>query len=257
MSDPASPNDSVHLDDSVHPNDSVPPGAPLPLADLGEAFRQRGLGASSGFGVRPAVIVVDFSLGFTDPASPLGAPADAPYDDALRATRTLLDALRVRELPVAFTTVSYPDGPHEAAHFLAKVPSLALLRDGSRWAQLDPRLGARPAEPVWIKRFASAFFGPPLHDWLRAQRADTLIVCGATTSGCVRATVVDGLQHGYRVIVPRSCVADRAESPHQASLFDMNAKYADVLSLEDVLAQLPSPDPAAAPPTSPTPLETP
>ncbi|GGJ82075.1 isochorismatase family protein [Deinococcus aquiradiocola] len=207
------------------------------MTDLQDTFRQRGLGASSGFGDRPGVIVVDFSRGFTDPASPLGAD----YAPQLDATRTLLDAARTRALPVAFTTVSYPDGPHEATHFLAKVPSLALLRDGSGWADLDPRLDARPDEPVWVKRFASAFFGPPLHAWLQARRVDTLIVCGATTSGCVRATVVDGLQHGYRVIVPRECVGDRAAAPHDASLFDMNAKYADVLPLAEVLTHLPPP----------------
>ncbi|WP_420597154.1 isochorismatase family protein [Deinococcus sp.] len=204
------------------------------LTDLARTFRQRGLAAAVGFGARAAAIVVDFSLGFTDPASPLGAE----YAAELEATHRLLEALREHKLPIAFTTVSYPDGPHEAQHFVAKVPSLALLRDGSRWAELDPRLGAGPQEPVWIKRFASAFFGPPLHDWLQAQRADTLIVCGATTSGCVRATAVDGLQYGYRVIVPQECVGDRAAAPHQASLFDLNAKYADVLPLAEVLSHL-------------------
>lgn len=201
---------------------------------LSDEFRRRGLGAAVGFGARPAVIVVDFSQGFTDPNSPLGSE----YARELQATRTLLDGMRARSLPVAFTTVSYPDPPHAAQHFLDKVPSLALLRDGSPWAELDERLGRRDAEPVWVKLFASSFFGPPLHHWLQQQGADTLIVCGATTSGCVRATVVDGLQHGYRVIVPRECVGDRASGPHEASLFDMNAKYADVLGLDEVLARL-------------------
>ena len=202
--------------------------------NLQEEFRRKGLGAAVGFGQRPAVIVVDFSLGFTDPACLLGSD----YSAELAATRTLLDAMRARNLPVAFTTVSYPDGPHAAQHFIDKVPSLAVLKDGSRWAEIDPSLEPQPGEPVWVKLFASSFFGPPLHAWLQQQGADTLIVCGATTSGCVRATVVDGLQYGYRVIVPRECVGDRAAGPHGASLFDMNAKYADVLSLEDVLAQL-------------------
>ncbi len=203
---------------------------------LSDEFRRRGLGAAVGFGLRPAVIVVDFSQGFTDPASPLGSD----YHAELKATRTLLDRMRAHGLPVAFTTVSYPDGPHPAQHFLDKVPSLALLKDGSLWAELDTRLGRQDAEPVWAKLFASSFFGPPLHHWLQEHRADTLIVCGATTSGCVRATVVDGLQHGYRVIVPRECVGDRASGPHEASLFDMNAKYADVLGLNEVLERLES-----------------
>ncbi|WP_407568711.1 isochorismatase family protein [Deinococcus altitudinis] len=203
--------------------------------NLQEEFRRKGLGASVGFGEKPAVVVVDFSLGFTDPVSPLGSD----YSAELSATRTLLGAMRARGLPVCFTTVSYPEGPHAAQHFIGKVPSLAVLKDGSRWAEIDPRLEVQPDEPVWVKLFASSFFGPPLHAWLQEHGADTLIVCGATTSGCVRATVVDGLQYGYRVTVPRECVGDRAAGPHQASLFDMNAKYADVLSLEHVLAQLP------------------
>lgn len=201
---------------------------------LSDEFRRRGLGAAVGFGLRPAVIVVDFSQGFTDPESPLGSD----YSAELEATWKLLDQMRARGLPVAFTTVSYPDGPHPAQHFLDKVPSLALLKDGSQWAELDAGLGRRDTEPVWAKLFASSFFGPPLHHWLQEQGADTLIVCGATTSGCVRATVVDGLQHGYRVIVPRECVGDRAAGPHEASLFDMNAKYADVLGLDEVLKRL-------------------
>ena len=201
---------------------------------LSDEFRRKGLGAAVGFGLRPAVIVVDLSQGFTDPASPLGSD----YAQELEATRTLLDTMRMHQFPVAFTTVSYPDGPHPAQYFLDKVPSLALLKDGSQWAELDPKLGVQPGEPVWVKLFASSFFGLPLHHWLQEQRADTLIVCGATTSGCVRATVVDGLQHGYRVIVPRECVGDRAAGPHEASLFDMNAKYADVLGLDEVLKRL-------------------
>ena len=201
---------------------------------LQEVFRRRGLGASVGFGARPAVIVVDYSLGFTDPASPLGSD----YSAELGCTGRLLSVMRARGLPVAFTTVSYPEGPHAAEHFLNKVPSLALLKDGDRWTEIDPRLEVQSGEPVWVKLFASSFFGPPLHTWLQSHGADTLIVCGATTSGCVRATVVDGLQYGYRVIVPRECVGDRAPGPHEASLFDINAKYADVLGLEEVLTHL-------------------
>jgi maleamate amidohydrolase len=187
-----------------------------------------------GFGRRPAAVVVDFSLGFTDPESPLGFEYGAQLD----ATRSLLDDMRTSKLPIAFTTVAYPPEPHAAEVFLSKVPSLRLLPVGSRWAELDPRLGRLDSEPLYSKLFASAFFGTELHAWLTGHAADTLIVCGATTSGCVRATAVDGLQHGYRVIVPPECVADRASGPHEANLFDIDSKYGDVTPLSEVLHHL-------------------
>lgn len=202
--------------------------------DTRSFYARRGLGARVGFGARPAAVVVDFSLGFTDPESPLGFE----YDAQLAATRQLLDAMRAKKLPIAFTTVAYPPEPHAAEIFLTKVPALRLIPTGSRWAELDPRLGRRETEPLYAKLFASAFFGTELHAFLTEHEADTLIVCGATTSGCVRATAVDGLQHGYRVIVPMECVADRAPGPHEANLFDIDSKYGDVVPLRDVLKYL-------------------
>jgi nicotinamidase-related amidase len=118
------------------------------------------------------------------------------------------------------------------------VPSLRRLRRGSRWVAIDPRLRPRRGELVIEKRYASAFFGTPLASTLHAAGVDTLIVAGCTTSGCVRASVVDGLQHGLRVIVPRECVGDRAAGPHEANLLDIDGKYGDVTSLAEVLAYL-------------------
>ncbi len=183
-------------------------------------------GGTAGFGERPAVLVVDLCLGFTDPYSPLACN----LDDVLVATRSLLDAAREHGVPVLFTTVSYDEVATAAAHvFLRKVPALGILQPGSRWVEIDERLGRRPEEPCVAKAFASAFFGVPLAPML-ADR-DTLIVCGASTSGCVRATVVDAMQHGLSPIVPRECVGDRSPRAHEQALSDIGGRYGDVVEL--------------------------
>jgi nicotinamidase-related amidase len=187
-----------------------------------------GFGGGAGFGSRPAVLVVDLLKGFTDTESPLGANLDV----VVESTRALLDCARDAAVPVIFTTVVYDDANERAAAvFMRKVPALSVLRPGSRWIEVDARLGRRDGEPVLAKAFASAFFGTPLASMLAGH--DTLIVCGASTSGCVRATVVDALQHGLAPIVPRECVGDRWPAAHEANLYDMQAKYADVVSLSD------------------------
>ena len=189
-------------------------------------------GGEAGFGERPAVVVVDLCLGFTDPASPLACD----LDDVLESTRELLDAARGR-CPVLFTTVSYDEVATAAAHvFLRKVPALGILQPGSRWVEIDERLGRRPEEPVIAKAFASAFFGVPLAALLSDR--DTLIVCGASTSGCVRATVVDAMQHGLSPIVPRECVGDRSPRAHEQALSDIGGRYGDVVELSDAIAHV-------------------
>ena len=118
---------------------------------------------------------------------------------------------------------------------VGKVPALLTLEAGSRWAEIDPRISPREKEPVLNKLFASAFFGTGLSSLLTAAGVDTLIVTGATTSGCVRATVVDALQYGFRPVVPREAVGDRNPDAHEANLYDVDAKYGDVVYLEEVL----------------------
>jgi nicotinamidase-related amidase len=197
-------------------------------------------GGAAGFGERPAVLVVDLNLGFTDPYSPLACD----LDNVLVHTRELLDVARGR-CPVLFTTVSYDDVGRAAAHvFLRKVPALAILQPGSRWVELDERLGRLETEPVIAKAFASAFFGVPLAAML-ADR-DTLIVCGASTSGCVRATVVDAMQHGLSPIIPRECVGDRSPRAHEQALSDMDGRYGDVVELSAAIAQVAAIPAAAA-----------
>lgn len=202
-----------------------------PVSTL-ELYRSHGLGSRVGFGSRPAIVVVDYIVGFTDPSSPLAGD----FSRELRATKSLLNAMRRRGFPVFFTTTAYDKAMTEAGVFVRKVPSLAVLQRGSRWVAIDPSLKRRKDEVVIEKQYASAFFGTPLASSLQAQGVDTLIVTGCTTSGCVRATAVDGLQHGLRVIVPRECVGDRAAGPHEANLIDIDGKYGDVMSAREVIA---------------------
>ena len=198
-----------------------------------DVYDARGFGGRQGAGKRPAVVVVDFIEGFTNPASALACDADA----AVAATRRLLDAAREAGAPVLFTTVCYEnDDLERAAAFIAKAPALATLRPGSPWVEVDARLAPRAEEPVLVKLFASAFFGTHLDEMLRQAGRDTVLVTGASTSGCVRATVVDALQYGYRVLVPRECVADRAIDAHNGSLLDIDAKYGDVVSSDEAIA---------------------
>lgn len=190
-------------------------------------------GGAAGFGERPAVVVVDLNYGFTDPASPLACD----LDDVLGACRELLDAARGAGVPVFFTTIEYDEvGEAAAAVFLRKVPALKLLRPGTRWVEIDERLGRREDEPVLVKAHASAFFGVPFASMLAGR--DTLIVCGASTSGCVRATVIDAMQHGLAPVVPRECVGDRSPRAHEQTLEDIGGRYGDVVSLGEVAGAL-------------------
>jgi maleamate amidohydrolase len=197
--------------------------------------RHEGFHGRAGFGKRPALLVVDVNVGFTDPESPLVCDLDG----VVSAIRRLLAEARRANVPVVYTTVSYDEGDRvAAAAFIDKIPALLTLRAGSRWVEIDPRIVPLPGEPVLNKLFASAFFGTPLSSLLTAAGCDSVIVTGASTSGCVRATVVDALQHGYRPVVPREAVGDRNPAAHDANLYDIDAKYGDVMSVDEVVAQL-------------------
>jgi nicotinamidase-related amidase len=197
------------------------------------SVREQGLGGRVGFGERPALLVVDMSCGFTDERSPLGADVSG----AVAETNRLLSAARAAGVPIVFSTVSY-GSVVEAGVWPRKIPGQHVLVEGSRWVEIDPRLHRRPEETLLVKKYASCFFGTALAAQLTAQQVDTLVVTGVTTSGCVRATVVDGCSAGFRMIVARQAVADRFRVSHATSLFDMDMKYADVVDVEDALAYL-------------------
>ena len=194
------------------------------------------LGHRLGFGKKPALIVVDFQLGFTVPEQ---SPLAGNLDGEVAATNELIAAARKKNIPVIFTVVGYdPHRQDDAGLWPEKAPSLRMLTIGSDLVKLDPRLNHEPGDLVITKKYASGFFGTYLASTLTMQSVDTAIVTGCTTSGCVRATVMDALANGFRPIVPIECVGDRAQEPHQANLFDIGAKYGDVMPLQEVLAYL-------------------
>jgi maleamate amidohydrolase len=194
-----------------------------------------GFGGRGGFGRRPALVVIDMTLGFTDPESPLACDLEGPVSEIQK----LLEAARQAEIPIVFTTVAYHESDKlTAATFIDKVPALLTLEAGTCWAEIDPRIAPRETEPVLNKLFASGFFGTGLSSLLTAAGVDTLIITGASTSGCVRATAVDALQYGFRPVVPREAVGDRNPDAHEANLYDVDAKYGDVVRVEEVLDYL-------------------
>ena len=202
------------------------------MTDELDIYRRQGMGGSMGLGMAPAVVVVDFVRGFADPEH-FGGGNIGP---AISRTAELLALARSRGWPVAHTRVVYADDGSDAGAFALKATGLPKLTETSPLSQILPEVAPVPGELVIRKRQASAFFGTELAGWLAFRRIDTLLVAGCTTSGCVRATVVDGCSHNFRTVVVTDCVGDRALGPHEANLFDMGQKYADLMSLEDLRA---------------------
>ncbi|PPD15668.1 MAG: isochorismatase [Methylobacterium sp.] len=190
-----------------------------------------------GFGRKPCLLIVDFIEAYTTPGAPLYAPAVA---EAAASTVPLLAAARAAGLPVLFTRVEFHPGGADGGLFVQKIPVLRSLVAGEPLGRIVPQLAPGPTDLVLTKNYASAFFGTSLAATLTASGVDTIVLVGCSTSGCIRATAVDGLQHGFRVIVPRECVGDRHAVPHEANLFDINAKYGDVVGIDIVMAHLAS-----------------
>lgn len=209
-----------------------------------EFFQQRGFGQKLGFGQRPALLIVDMVKAFTNPEMPLGANLDRQIE----AIELLLRAAHDGGAPVIFSTVSYDDEHlKDAGIFGMKQKGSATLRAGTEGVRVDPRLDFRQTDSLLVKKYASCFFGTDLVSRLLVRGIDTLIVTGCTTSGCVRASAVDACQIGFRPMVVREAVGDRSQSAHDQSLFDLNAKYADVVSLQETLQYLSTLRAAAAP----------
>ena len=208
-----------------------------------ELYASRGIGGSIGPGHHPALLVIDMAVAFCDPAYKVGGD----QTPAVEAIAELLPVARAQQIPIFFFTTAYhPDG-RDAGTFGKKVPALLELQLGDRGVEIDPRLAPDTNEIVITKKYASCFFQTNLPSLLVTAGIDTVILTGCSTSGCVRAAAIDGVSHGYRVIVPCECVSDRAEGPHWANLFDINAKYGDVVPLAETIEYiggLPS-DPSA------------
>ena len=179
-------------------------------------------------GGRPAVLVIDFVNAYTDPASPLFAEAVVT---AVAATAPLLSQARRQAVPVIYTRVQYHASGLDGGLFVRKIPVLRQMLPGAPMSQIAAAVAPGVDDIVIDKQYASAFFGTTLAATLTAMRIDTLLIAGCSTSGCVRATALDAMQHGFVPVVVRDCVGDRHAGPHEASLFDIQAKYGEVMDL--------------------------
>lgn len=178
------------------------------------------------FGQKPALLIVDFVMSYLDKDSPLYAGAE----DALASNERLLSAARAAGVPVIFTNVVYQPGGADGGLFYKKIPALSAFDKGSPLGDFPPTLRPEAGELVISKQYASAFFGTNLAAALRDKHVDTLLITGMSTSGCVRATALDALQYGFAPFVVRDACGDRHPAPHESNLFDLQAKYAEVIS---------------------------
>jgi maleamate amidohydrolase len=201
------------------------------IPETASFYAAREMGHRSGYGRRPALVIVDMSRAFCDPSHPVGSD----MTETLENIAALLDAARRKHLLTVFTTIAYHPSGADAGVWALKLPTLKTLVVGDRMTEIHPRLAPLATEHVLVKKSASSFFMTPLLTLLNSDRVDTVLLAGCSTSGCVRATAIDSVSYGFRTVVPRECVADRAQGPHEANLFDIDAKYADVVALEEVL----------------------
>jgi nicotinamidase-related amidase len=215
--------------------------------DLDADYAQAGFGNRLGWGRRPALLVIDFVRAYLDPACPLYAGVEPRRQAAV----TLLQAARQAGIPVLHTNVAYTPGGADGGVFFRKIKALSCFERGRHpeWAAFAEGLEPLPSEPVLTKQYASAFFGTSLASTLTALGVDSLLIAGLSTSGCVRASTLDACQHGFIPLVVEEAVGDRDPRVHQSNLFDLNAKYADVVTLAATLSHLAG-LPAVAPPSN-------
>lgn len=199
-----------------------------------DVYAKQQFGQKTGFGRLPALLVVDFVNGFTDPEI-LGG---GNILDAVGATKPLLAFFRAAKLPVVFTRIVYADDGADAGVWCQKVPRLRDLTEKAHASQVVDALAPGEGELVIRKTQASAFFGTHLAAHFVGKGVDTIVLAGCTTSGCIRATAIDAMSMNYRVTVAKDCVGDRALGPHEANLFDMGQKYADLLTGGEVVMAL-------------------
>lgn len=197
-------------------------------------YAAAGFGGGVGWGSKPALLIVDMCGAYLQPGSPLFLESGGAVRDAIRP---LAAAARTAGAPVIFTRVEYAH-PADGGLFRRKIPALAAFDSGNPLANFDPALTPEQGDMVLTKQFPSAFFGTPLAGLLTAQGIDTLLITGVSTSGCIRATAVDALCHGFRPIVVTDCVGDRTPSIQAANLLDLEAKTADLVDSSSAIARL-------------------
>ncbi|WP_144641171.1 isochorismatase family protein [Bordetella genomosp. 13] len=197
-----------------------------------EVYRRQSFGTPLPLSAPYGLLIVDFVNGFADPAV-FGGGNIRP---AIDRTVGLLQAARERKWPVAHSRIVYADDDADANVFSLKVPGMLGLKEAVHNSAIVPELTPADGELVVRKTVPSAFFGTGLSAWLSFHGVQTLLVAGAVTSGCVRASVVDAMQYGFRPLVVTDCVGDRAIGPHEANLFDMEQKYAALMARDEALA---------------------
>ena len=204
------------------------------MKDLAGDYRDSGFAGRLGCGRRPAVLVVDVVQAYLVDGSPLRAPVE----EAVHGAATLLNAARSLSIPVLFTRVCYQPGGADGGLFRQKIPALRVFDLGSPLGAFADETTPLPGEVVVTKQYASAFHGTSLSATLTSTGIDTLFICGLTTSGCIRATATDAIQHGFRPLVISDACGDRDPRLHNSNLLDLEAKYADVLPLSEALPLL-------------------
>lgn len=203
---------------------------------LEQSYEKAGYHARQNYGSRPALLLVDFAQAYFDPEAPLfgGQGCIAARDHAV----VLADAARRSGVPVVFTEVKYQPGGADGGAFYAKVPALSCFDTGRDTQRLVDGLSVKPNDLMITKQYPSAFFGTSLAATLQFNGIDTLIIGGLTTSGCVRATCIDSISSGFVTLIAHEACGDRAEGPHEANLFDMSAKYADLIATDAAVAYM-------------------
>lgn len=204
------------------------------MSDIEADYEAAGFSGRLGWGERPALVVIDVCRAYVDPDSPLYAGVEEPCASAAR----LVEAARTSGVPVIFTRVEYEPGGVDGGMFFSKVRALRCFERGNPLADWLEEPRPLEGELVVTKQYASAFFGTSLAATLTAMGADTVVLCGLSTSGCVRATGIDAVQHGFRPMVVADACGDRAIGPHEANLFDLDAKYADVVDEAEAVTEM-------------------
>ena len=203
------------------------------MGDL-DVYEKQNFGNSSGIGTNPAMLIVDFVNGFADPEQFGGGNIQAAIDK----TVDLLAFARAQNMPVASTRVVYADDGSDHGVFCLKAPGLKVLTEDAPASQIVDALAPIDGEYVVRKTQPSGFFGTDLADWYQGRGVDTVLVTGCTTSGCIRASVIDAMSYNFKTVVVTDCVGDRALGPHEANLFDMGQKYADLMTADEVMVAI-------------------
>jgi len=201
---------------------------------LAEDYEAAGFGGQLGFGTSPALLIIDMCMAYLDPAAPLYAGIEAEH----RQIKKLLDAFREVRLPIVHTRVEYGAGGADGGLFYKKIGALKCFDKGNPFAEPPEDLAPEGGEVVVTKQYASAYFGTSLASTLRALGCDSVVVTGVSTSGCVRASALDTLQNGFIPLVVEDACGDRDEGVHKANIFDLGAKYADIVTTDDIVSKI-------------------